>query len=52
MAYKGPPDPADKDACLTYAKVLILLAFGQLYSVNQWIGFKRPSGLRLLSRMP
>ena len=44
LAYQGPPDPADREACLTYAKVLILLAFGQLYSVNQWIDFKGPPG--------
>ncbi|KAK1751030.1 fungal-specific transcription factor [Echria macrotheca] len=35
-AYTGPPDPADKDACLSYAKVLVILAFGKMYSVNQW----------------
>ncbi|KAK0706192.1 fungal-specific transcription factor [Lasiosphaeria miniovina] len=43
-AYRGQPDPADKDACLAYAKVLATLAFGQLYSVNQWIDFKGPPG--------
>ncbi|KAH8888416.1 hypothetical protein GQ53DRAFT_238696 [Thozetella sp. PMI_491] len=44
IAYRGPPDTADKEACLTYAKVLVILAFGQLYSVNQWIDFKGPPG--------
>jgi proline utilization trans-activator len=43
-AYRGPPDLADRDACLAYAKVLMILAFGQLYSVNQWIDFKGPPG--------
>ncbi|KAK1964055.1 fungal-specific transcription factor [Colletotrichum sublineola] len=43
-AYRGPPDPCDKDACLSYAKVLIILAFGQLYSVNQWVDFRGPPG--------
>ncbi|KAM7184250.1 fungal-specific transcription factor [Naviculisporaceae sp. PSN 640] len=43
-AYRGQPDLSDKDACLAYAKVLITLAFGQLYSVNQWIDFKGPPG--------
>jgi proline utilization trans-activator len=43
-ARRGPPDITDKDACLSYAKVLVILAFGQLYSVNQWIDFKGPPG--------
>ncbi|OIW26938.1 hypothetical protein CONLIGDRAFT_492762 [Coniochaeta ligniaria NRRL 30616] len=44
QARRGPPDLSDKDACLSYAKVLVILAFGQLYSVNQWIDFKGPPG--------
>ncbi|KAK3311792.1 fungal-specific transcription factor [Apodospora peruviana] len=43
-AYRGQPDLSDKEACLAYAKVLLTLAFGQLYSVNQWIDFKGPPG--------
>ncbi|KAF6827200.1 C6 transcription factor (fungal specific transcription factor) [Colletotrichum musicola] len=43
-AYRGPPDPSDNEACLSYAKVLIILAFGQLYSVNQWVDFRGPPG--------
>ncbi|PFH62898.1 hypothetical protein XA68_11217 [Ophiocordyceps unilateralis] len=43
-AYGGPPDPRDREACLKYAKVLLVLAFGQLYSVNQWVGFRGPPG--------
>lgn len=43
-AHCGTPNLADKDACLNYAKVLVILAFGQLYSVNQWIDFKGPPG--------
>lgn len=35
-ALQGPPNPNDPDACLEYSKVLIILAFGTLYSVNQW----------------
>ncbi|KAK3386778.1 fungal-specific transcription factor [Podospora didyma] len=48
-AYRGQPDLADKDACLAYAKVLVTLAFGQLYSVNQWIDFKGPPGFEYFS---
>ncbi|RDA89500.1 hypothetical protein CP533_6808 [Ophiocordyceps camponoti-saundersi (nom. inval.)] len=43
-AYGGPPDPRDLTSCLKYAKVLLVLAFGQLYSVNQWVGFRGPPG--------
>ncbi|KAJ0163538.1 Proline utilization trans-activator [Colletotrichum tanaceti] len=43
-AYRGPPDPSDREACLSYAKVLLILAFGQLYSVNQWVDFRGPPG--------
>lgn len=43
-ARRGPPDITDREACLSYAKVLVILAFGQLYSVNQWIDFKGPPG--------
>ena len=49
-AYRGPPDLADKDGCLAYAKVLVTLAFGQLYSVNQWIDFKGPPGFEYFTR--
>lgn len=44
QAYCGLPDPEDKDGCLIYAKVLVILAFGQLYSVNQWVDFRGPPG--------
>ncbi|KAF7564047.1 hypothetical protein G7046_g85 [Stylonectria norvegica] len=43
-AYSGPPDPSDKISCLSHAKVLLILAFGQLYSVNQWVDFRGPPG--------
>jgi hypothetical protein len=46
-AYRGPPDIFDPDACLAYAKVLTILAFGQLYSVNQWNSFDGPPGFEL-----
>ncbi|PHH70901.1 hypothetical protein CDD83_5318 [Cordyceps sp. RAO-2017] len=41
---RGPPAPPDRDGCLEYAKVLLVLAFGQLYSVNQWVDFRGPPG--------
>jgi proline utilization trans-activator len=44
QAYKGPPDVSDREACLAYCQTLLVLAFGQLYSVNQWSGFDGPPG--------
>ncbi|KAH7140439.1 fungal-specific transcription factor [Dactylonectria estremocensis] len=56
QAYRGPPSLSDKEACLSYAKVLILLAFGQLYSVNQWVDCRGPPGfdyfMAVLSLLP
>jgi len=49
-AYSGPPDLQDRDACLSYAKVLIVLAFGQLYSVNQWTDFSGPPGFEYFNQ--
>lgn len=43
-AYQGPPELADRDACLAYAKLLVILAFGKMYSVNQWIDYNGPPG--------
>lgn len=43
-SYRGPPDMADSDACLAHAKLLVILAFGKLYSVNQWIDYNGPPG--------
>lgn len=49
-AYKGPPDLSDREACLSYSKVLVTLAFGQLYSVNQWSGFHGPPGFEYFTQ--
>lgn len=43
-AYRGPPRIEDRDGCLSYCQVLLILAFGQLYSVNQWTSFDGPPG--------
>lgn len=43
-AYRGPPDLEKRDACLSYAKLLVILAFGKMYSVNQWIDYNGPPG--------
>lgn len=49
-AYRGQPDLGDKAACLSYAKVLVTLAFGKLYSVNQWIDYQGPPGFEYFSQ--
>lgn len=44
QAYRGPPELGNRDACLAYAKLLVILAFGKMYSVNQWIDYNGPPG--------
>lgn len=34
----------DQLSCLAYAKMLVILAFGKLYSINQWIDWDGPPG--------
>lgn len=46
-AYAGPPTSVDTTAYLAYAKVFVILAFGQLYSVNEWNSFDGPPGFEL-----
>ncbi|XWW99570.1 hypothetical protein V2A60_007580 [Cordyceps javanica] len=48
-AYGGLPDATDREGCLNYAKLLLILAFGQMYSVNQWVDFKGPPGFAYFS---
>lgn len=43
-AYDSLPDPSDQEACLAYAKLLLIMAFGQMYSVNQWVDTRGPPG--------
>ena len=42
--YGGPLDMADPASCLAHAKLLILMAFGQFYSINQGVGGASPPG--------
>jgi len=49
-AHRGQPDVSDKDASLAYAKVLVTLAFGKLYSVNQWIDYQGPPGFEYFTQ--
>ncbi|VUC33723.1 unnamed protein product [Clonostachys rosea] len=38
------PNPSDKEECLVYCQILLVLAFGQMYSINQWVGDDGPPG--------
>jgi len=42
--YASPPDPNSRDDCLVYCQILLVFAFGQMYSVNQWTGNEGPPG--------
>lgn len=42
--YSRVPDPTDQEACLICCQVLLVLALGQMYSVNQWTGNDGPPG--------
>ncbi|KAB5554741.1 fungal-specific transcription factor domain-containing protein [Coniochaeta sp. 2T2.1] len=42
--YASPPDPSNREDCLVYCQILLVLAFGQMYSVNQWTGNEGPPG--------
>ncbi|KAH8885467.1 hypothetical protein GQ53DRAFT_810159 [Thozetella sp. PMI_491] len=42
--YASPPDLSDRDDCLIFCQVLLVFAFGQMYSVNQWTGNDGPPG--------
>lgn len=42
--YDRKVDVTDKDDCLVYCEILLTLAFGQMYSVNQWTSNDGPPG--------
>ncbi|EJP69514.1 fungal specific transcription factor [Beauveria bassiana ARSEF 2860] len=48
-AYVGLPDEGSREDCLHYAKLLLILAFGQMYSVNQWVDCRGPPGFAYFS---
>ena len=45
--YAGLLDLSDREDCLVYCEVLLILAFGQMYSANSWIGHAGPPGFEL-----
>lgn len=42
--YSRPPNVSDRDDCLVYCQMLLVFGFGQMYSVNQWVGDDGPPG--------
>ncbi|RJE24557.1 Transcription factor [Aspergillus sclerotialis] len=46
QVYARKPDPTNRDECLIYCQVLLVFAFGQMYSINQWIGNDSPPGFK------
>lgn len=44
QVYDRPPDTSKREDCLMYCQILLLLAFGQMYSLNQWASSEGPPG--------
>lgn len=44
LVYSRAPDPLSREDCLVYCQVLLIFAFGQMYSINQWVGNEGPPG--------
>lgn len=42
--YSRPPDLGDREECIAYCQILLIFAYGQMYSVNQWSGTDGPPG--------
>lgn len=42
--YSHPPDLNNREECLAYCQILLIFAYGQMYSVNQWSGTEGPPG--------
>ncbi|OAX82314.1 hypothetical protein ACJ72_03336 [Emergomyces africanus] len=42
--YDREPEFSDVKGCLLYCQIFIILAFGQMYSINQWTSYDGPPG--------
>lgn len=42
--YSRSPDLTNREDCLLYCQIYLLMAFGQLYSLNQWASNEGPPG--------
>ncbi|KAJ5823750.1 hypothetical protein N7447_006090 [Penicillium robsamsonii] len=46
LVYHQPLDFAHRESCLVYCQTLLVISFGLMYSVNQWIGEEGPPGFK------
>ena len=47
MVYTAAPTAdLDREECLIYSQVLLVISFGLMYSVNQWSGDEGPPGFK------
>lgn len=46
LVYHQPLDLSDRESCLVYCQTLLVIAFGLMYSVNQWNGDDGPPGFK------
>ncbi|KAJ5220514.1 hypothetical protein N7468_009718 [Penicillium chermesinum] len=46
IVYHHPPDFSHRESCLMYCQILLVIAFGLMYSVNQWSGDDGPPGFK------
>ncbi|KAF7179280.1 hypothetical protein CNMCM7691_008212 [Aspergillus felis] len=46
IVYHQPPDFSNRESCLVYCQVLLVIAYGLMYSVNQWSGDDGPPGFK------
>ncbi|EEU41767.1 uncharacterized protein NECHADRAFT_53855 [Fusarium vanettenii 77-13-4] len=44
QVYTRGPDHNDREERLVYCQILLVLAFGQMYSINQWVDKQGPPG--------
>ncbi|KAL2427044.1 hypothetical protein ABEF95_007372 [Exophiala dermatitidis] len=42
--YSRAPNLENREECLAYCQILLIFAYGQMYSVNQWSGTDGPPG--------
>lgn len=46
VVYTRAPDVSNREDCLKFCQILCVLAFGQMYSINQWSGNEGPPGFQ------
>ncbi|KAL4896552.1 fungal-specific transcription factor domain-containing protein [Aspergillus ambiguus] len=46
QVYARSPDIGNREECLIYCQILLVFAFGQMYSINQWVDHDGPPGFQ------